>query len=454
MIAEAKDMKNMFFISNSRFRIGGRLFFVLILVAVLPLSIFAHPSPNTLIFLDLSPKKVTMEVQLPIPELELAFKPGIAKDPEQLIIQLGPQLREYLLAHIHAYATKDRPWTVTISDLKMDKGTYQDSNIPYWEVNATVVLTPQAGDDTRNFYLDYDVIMHQVINHAALVSIRTDWENGNIEEQAEAHAISWDLQNNIVPPLHVSLEKGNWYTGFKGMVTIGIRHIAEGTDHLMFLLLLLLPAPLLVRNGRWNGPGGTRYSIIRLLKVATAFTIGHSLTLLLGALGWVQLPQQPIEVLIAFSILVSAVHALRPLFPGKEIFIAGGFGLIHGLAFASTLTHLRLDTGPLLISILGFNIGIEMMQLFVIGITVPWLIILSKQPVYRYVRIAGAVFAAIAAIAWMHQRSFQQNNPLSTIVDQVAAQGKWIVAAIALLAIIVSLASRLAISKTTSKRLQ
>lgn len=443
---------------NSRSHNMRRLFFARIaccLLVCLPLGVFAHPSPNTLIFLDVSPKKVTMEVQLPVPELALSFKPDIVNHPEQLIEQYEAQLKEYLLAHIHAYATKDRPWQVTITNLIMDKGSYQDSNIPYWEVNATIALTPQSGDNTRNFYLDYDVIMHQVINHAALVSIRSDWENGNIAtQQAEARAISWNLQDNIIPPLHVNLEKGSWWTGFTGMVTIGVRHIAEGTDHLMFLLVLLLPAPLTVKDGGWNGFGGTRYSLLRLLKVATAFTIGHSLTLLLGALGWVQLPQQPIEVLIAFSILVSAVHALRPLFPGKEIFVAGGFGLIHGLAFASTLSNLRLDSGQLVISILGFNIGIELMQLFIIAITVPWLIVLSRQTAYRYVRITGAVFAAMAAIAWMSQRTFQQSNLLSGIADQVTAQGKWILLAIALLAIGVTIGSKQVAGKRPSKKLQ
>ncbi len=427
---------------NSRPIKKGRLFFlsfIFFLFAGLPVTAIAHPSPNTLVFLDISPKKVMMELQIPLTELELSYKPGISYNPEAFLAQEEPQLREYLLAHIHAYAVKGNPWAVTITGLKMDKGTYPESNIPYWEVIAFVTLSPGDTAGTRNFYLDYDVVIHQVMNHAALVSIRSDWENGSVEPgTTEVRAISWDLQDNIIPPLHINLDKGSWWTGFTSMVTLGTRHIAEGTDHLMFLLVLLLPATLSVRNNRWNGFNGTRSSAFRLLKIITAFTIGHSLTLLLGAFGWVRLPSQPVEILIAFSILVSAIHALRPLFPGKEMFVAGGFGLIHGLAFASTLSDLHLDTGPMLISILGFNIGIELMQLFVIAISVPWLIILSKKSLYKYVRITGAVFAAIAAIAWMLQRYLQRSNPFSTIVDQIAAQGKWIIAGIAFLAIIAS----------------
>jgi hypothetical protein len=427
---------------NSRSLPKGRLFFLSIVFALfagLPITAIAHPSPNSLIFLDLSPKKVMMEVQIPLTELDLSFKPGISKNPATFLVNEGAQLKEYLLAHIHAYAVKGHPWQVTITNLKMDQGTYPESNVAYWEVNASVMLSPQDNSDTRNFHLDYDAVIHQVMNHAALVSIRSDWENGNIETgTTEVQAIGWNLQDNTIPPLHVNMNKGSWWTGFVSMVTLGVRHIAEGTDHLMFLLVLLLPATLLVKDKEWDGSGGTRYSISRLLKIVTAFTVGHSLTLLLGAFGWVRLVSQPVEILIAFSILVSAVHALRPLFPGGEMFVAAGFGLIHGLAFASTLSNLHLDTGPMVLSILGFNIGIELMQLFVIGISVPWLIILSRKTIYRYVRVTGAVFAAIAAIAWMLQRYLQRSNSFSTIVDQIAGQGKWIIAGIALLAIIVS----------------
>src|SRR5271165_3502823 len=125
--------------------------------------------------------------------------------------------------------------------------------------------------------------------------------------------------------------------GFVNLFRLGMRHIAEGTDHLLFLLVLLLPAPLIVVGSRWAGFAGMSNSVLRILKIVTAFTIGHSITLALAAFGIVRVPSRPIEVLIAVSILVSAIHALRPIFPGKEAGIAAYFGLIHGLAFAATL---------------------------------------------------------------------------------------------------------------------
>lgn len=151
--------------------------------------------------------------------------------------------------------------------------------------------------------------------------------------------------------------------GFASIFRLGMRHIAEGTDHLLFLLVLLLPAPLLALGSRWAGFADVRQSLLRILKVVTAFTLGHSLTLAVAALGLVRVPSRPIEVLIAVSILVSGTHALRPLFPGREAAIAALFGLIHGLAFATTLADLGLGRWERVAGILGFNLGIETMQL-------------------------------------------------------------------------------------------
>ena len=105
---------------------------------------------------------------------------------------------------------------------------------------------------------------------------------------------------------------------FSSLFALGVRHIAEGTDHLLFLLTLLLPAPLLFAGSRWGAPVGVRQSLRRILGIVTAFTIGHSLTLTFAALGAVRIPARPVEVLVAASIFVSAIHALRPIVPRQR----------------------------------------------------------------------------------------------------------------------------------------
>ncbi len=164
----------------------------------------------------------------------------------------------------------------------------------------------------------------------------------------------------------------------------------------------------------------------------------------MGATVITNLPSQPIEVLIAASIFISAIHAIKPIFPGKEIFIAAGFGLIHGMAFATTLVDLNLDAGRMALSIFGFNLGIELMQLLVVAVTIPWLIILSRSlTIYTYLRIVGAIIAGIAAIGWIIERVTSQPNLISTFILNAGDYIKWLIVLLAVLAFLSFLSKKI-----------
>ena len=410
---------------------------------------FTHPMPNSVVLLTVHQNRIDAEVQIPLSELQAAVGRAVNDSAMGLVGRLGPFLRTYLSRHIRPETPDGRPWTVQVGALSLQE-TQNPINGVYRELTAQIRLLPpirpaagpiqsgpiRAGADVRRFVLRYDAVLHQVVTHKILVSVRQDWARGMVESPVQVGIIELDIVNNRIPPLVVNLETGSTWQGFVAMVRLGIRHIAEGTDHLLFLLVLLLAAPLLPERGRWGGFGGTRYSLRRILLIVTAFTVGHSLTLLAGAIvarhpGWLRLPSQPIEILITVSILVSALHALRPLFPGREAWVAAGFGIIHGLAFANTLTNLQLDGGPMVLSILGFNLGIEAMQLFIIALTLPWLMLLSRTRAYGPVRVGGAIFGAAAAIAWVVERITGQANA----VERVAGQAGWLLAGLALLTI-------------------
>lgn len=238
-----------------------------------------------------------------------------------------------------------------------------------------------------------------------------------------------------------------WLNGiqFSSLFHLGMRHIAEGTDHLLFLLTLLLPAPLLVAGRRWGPSANPRRSLLRILGIVTAFTIGHSITLTLAALNFLHVPSRPVEVLIAVSIFVSALHALRPIVPGKEAWIAGFFGLIHGLAFAATLDRLGLGHWDRVAGILAFNLGIEAMQMLVVAAILPSLILMSTTSAYPVLRIGGAVFAATASLGWIVERLFDIQTPVDRIVDSFARLALWIAATL----FVVSLACRLLLAPRT-----
>lgn len=214
--------------------------------------------------------------------------------------------------------------------------------------------------------------------------------------------------------------------GFASIFRLGMRHIAEGTDHLLFLLALLLPAPLMAIGAQWAGIADVRSSLLRILGIVTAFSIGHSLTLASAAWGLIRVPSRPIEVLIAFSILISAIHAFRPIFPGREARIAAFFGLIHGLAFAETLEKLGLGRWERVGGILAFNLGIETMQLIVVFTILPSLILLSRTRAYPFLRIGGAALAGSASLGWIGERLFDLHNSVDAVVAVVAHHAVWI----------------------------
>ncbi len=217
----------------------------------------------------------------------------------------------------------------------------------------------------------------------------------------------------------------DWASGVQlsSLFHLGMRHIAEGTDHLLFLLVLLLPAPLSVAGRRWSGAISVRASLLHIVGIVTAFTLGHSITLTLAAMDFIHVPGPPVEVLIAVSILVSAIHALRPIFPGREAWIAAFFGLIHGLAFASTLNRLGLSRWDRVSGILAFNLGIEAMQMIVVALILPSLLLMCRTPFYRWLRIGGAIFAGAASIAWIVERLFSIQTPADAMVNSVARHG-------------------------------
>ena len=288
--------------------------------------------------------------------------------------------------------------------------------------------------DRLNF--GYDAIFHHLVTHTAVVTLAGDWRNGVLGEEPVLLGTMRDTNAVIA----IDRSGGSWFHGFAAMFRLGTRHIAEGTDHLLFLLALILPAPLVAVGGRWGGYAGRKTALRRIIKVVTAFTLGHSITLVFGALGWASLPGAVVESAIALSILVSAIHALVPIFRGREVYIAGGFGLVHGLAFATTLTGFGFDPWTLVSSVLGFNLGIEAFQILVILAAMPGLVLLARSRVYGPVRIAGAALTGIAATAWLLERALGWVNPIVPLVEVIASHALWLLAGLVVLTIAVTVA--------------
>jgi len=187
----------------------------------------------------------------------------------------------------------------------------------------------------------------------------------------------------------------------------GIWHIWIGFDHILFLLSLLLPAVLVHEGRRWRGVAHFREALVEVLWVVTAFTVAHSITLSLAALGLVELPSRLVESAIAASVVLAAANNLKPLVEHRRWMVAFGFGLIHGFGFASVLTELGLPRETLVLSLLGFNLGVEAGQLAIVTVFLPLAYALRTTGFYRRVVFVGGSLLTLAiALIWLVERAF------------------------------------------------
>ena len=194
---------------------------------------------------------------------------------------------------------------------------------------------------------------------------------------------------------------------FADYVRHGVWHIWIGFDHILFLLSLLLPAVLVRSKGEWQGRDTLKASAMDVLKIVTAFTLAHSLTLTLAVLGALSLPSRLVESAIAASVVLAALNNLWPLVHRWRALVAFVFGLIHGFGFASVLADLGLPQGALVLSLVGFNVGVELGQLAIVAVFLPLAYGLRHSVFYRrVVMTGGSVCIALIALVWLTERAF------------------------------------------------
>jgi HupE / UreJ protein len=144
-----------------------------------------------------------------------------------------------------------------------------------------------------------------------------------------------------------------------------------------------------------------------VFKVVTAFTVAHSITLSLAALGVIALPSRVVESAIAASVVLAALNNVRPLVYGGRWALAFAFGLIHGFGFASVLADLGLPQDALLLSLVAFNLGVELGQLAIVAVFLPVAFALRGTALYRRViLVGGSLVVAAIAFAWLCERAF------------------------------------------------
>jgi hypothetical protein len=212
------------------------------------------------------------------------------------------------------------------------------------------------------------------------------------------------------PSATVTGTASNTAASFVLYIALGIRHILSGADHLLFLLSLLLAACATYGARSVENPAApaqARVVFVSLMKVVTAFSVAHSITLALGYFDVLHPPSRWVEAGIAASVVLAATNNLLRILPLRDWIIAFAFGLIHGLGFATTLADLALAAYSKLAALAGFNLGVEIGQLLVVAAFLVTFFWMRYTAFYRHVvTIGGSLVIAGTGLIWLIERMF------------------------------------------------
>jgi len=340
---------------------------------------------------------------------------GSDAEIEATLRENAAELRAYANSH---YMVEDWPITWGSVDLFREAPGELAFAVVQYDVSTPLGGVPSELD------IVFDPFFDEVPGRDGLLLITGGYEAGNFDADKEI-LVTYTASNRDQA---IDLgTRGSW-ENFTASITLGIDHIKTGPDHILFVLALLLPSVLIFRQG-WKPVQGFGSALWRVLKIATFFTIAHSITFTLAGMGWLPTPPSKIvETIIAASIAAAALHNLRPIFPNREWSLSFAFGLFHGMGFASLVSSLDVSRSSQLVSLLGRNVGIEIGQVVVILLLFPGLFLLRRTLAYRPFLVISSIVLSALAVFWMIERVFEIDLGTNAIVDSVASvpAGYWV----------------------------
>jgi hypothetical protein len=351
-------------------------------------AVQAHIASNGFLVANVAGQELSGSVELAVRDVELAIGVDTNRDGKVTWGELrtnAPQLLHYVGQHLFLSA-QDSACALNLGALQINDrvdGSYVW--LPFTAHCPTVV---------QRLNIRYSMLDDIDPSHRGLLTLTAD--------QVTQSGVLGGPNAQAAFAVHAP---STWRT-FSDYLQAGIWHIWSGIDHLLFLLSLLLPAVLLRRHRHWEPVTAARPAIFSILKVVTAFTLAHSITLTLAALNVVRLPSRLTESVIAASIIVAALNNIFPIVTDSRARIAFAFGLLHGFGFASVLADMGLPSGARLLSLLAFNLGIETGQLAVVFTVMPIAYAVRSTLVYRRAVLPwGSAIIAAVALLWLLQRA-------------------------------------------------
>ena len=363
-------------------------------------QILAHTTSDSYLNINLSEQESNISWSIAIRDLEYAV--GIDTDNNNKItwseiLQRKTDIEAYVLSRLAIYTTKDQVkqlCTINNDSLMVN----EKSNGNYLVFN---IITSCLADASNTIIeIDYQLLFDIDANHLGLLLIQTD------ELSNDSNTVTFVAS----PDNHTFIIKSGATKSasiFSDYVSEGIWHILIGLDHILFLLALLLPSVLLYNHGRWQQRDSIRCSFKPILKIVTAFTVAHSITLTLSVLQIVQIPAQWIEIVIAITVLLTCLHTIKPIFQHSLWKLTFFFGLIHGFGFANVLLNLGLEKTALAISLFGFNVGVEIGQLFIVCIFMFFTATVHRHWWYHtFIFKGGILITTGLSCIWIFERIF------------------------------------------------
>ncbi|MFT7597200.1 MAG: hypothetical protein ACI8TP_000118 [Acidimicrobiales bacterium] len=403
-----------------RAALSKRLAFVALSLVVLLLSVMpagAHTGDQSYLYLDVTETTLSGRVEMPFADLRQFLDLELRGEPQEILTELeanADQLSAYAGSHF-AIGSNGEAWPVTFTEVeRLDAEVTSDPEFGYAIVNF--VTTPPVAQIPRMFDVTFDPFFDELPDERdALLLIGNDWAGGVLDNPEES-LLRFDSNSRSQT---VDLGDASWFKNFKASIALGLDHIKTGPDHILFVLVLLLPSVLIFSSG-WKPTASFGSSLWRVLKVVTMFTIAHTITFTLAGLDILPLPSPRLtETVIALSIAAAALHNLRPIAINREWVISFAFGLFHGMGFASLVSGLDVSRSTQLVSLLGRNVGIEIGQSLVVLAAFPALFLLRRTRFYQPFFVVGSVGLVIVSLGWMTERLFDAPAIATGVVDRI-----------------------------------
>lgn len=360
---------------------------------------FGHGFNQSYIYLRIDDDALEGRIEVNLSDLNRAigteFRTDLTATAEEVAAQIG-RIEEYMYGRV-AFAIAGQ----SVQLERKGHAIYAAAGNQYVSCRFDMVGIggiPDSIDVTHNLLFDVDA------QHRGFLVIEHFFRQGTFMNEGNVSLTFSPRQTEQT----LDLTNSSIWQGLAGLTRLGVHHIWIGIDHILFLLALLLPSVLQRRGRSWEPRESFRSSLWQVVKIVTVFTVAHSITLSLAALDIVTLPSRLVESIIALSIAVAAVDVIFPVFGKRILVVVLAFGLFHGFGFANVLGEMGISGVDMALSLLGFNIGVEIGQLTIVCAIFPLLFMMRLSKLYsRFTVQAGAALAIFVSLYWFTERAFE-----------------------------------------------